>query len=128
MIKTRSRVLAIGLLALTVAVTIVMAAAWTPLPLDRIALDLHGETFSLADLRGSHAFLFFVGAVAAVVSALVAACVLTGFGLGLGALGIGVGLLATIGSLALVAAPFAGRRAALAPGPPAPGRGGTPRP
>ena len=107
MIKTLSRALAIGLLVLTVVVTILMAAAWTTLPLDRVALDLHGESFSLADLAGTHAFLFFVGAVAAVVIALVAAFVLTIFGLCLGALGIAIGLVATIGSLALVVAPFA---------------------
>ena len=107
MIKTLSRALAIGLLMLTVVVTILMAAAWTTLPLDRVSLDLHGETFSLADLAGTHAFLFFVGAVAAVAIALVAAFALTVFGLCLGALGIAVGLVATIASLALVVAPFA---------------------
>jgi hypothetical protein len=58
-------------------------------------------------LAGTHAFLFFVGAVGAVVIALIAAFVLTIFGLCLGALGIAVGLVATIGSLALVVAPFA---------------------
>ena len=90
MIKTLSRALAIGLLMLTVVVTILMAAAWTTLP-----------------LAGTHAFLFFVGAVAAVAIALVAAFALTVFGLCLGALGIAVGLVATIASLALVVAPFA---------------------
>jgi hypothetical protein len=105
-IKTLSRALAIGLLVLTVVVTVLMAAAWTTLPLDRVALDLHGESFSLADLADTHAFLFFVGAVATVVIALVVAFVFTIFGLCLGALGIAIGLLATIGSLALVVAPF----------------------
>jgi hypothetical protein len=107
MIKALSRALAILLLALIVVVTALMAAAWTMLPLEHTALTLHGETFSLADLQGWSAVLFFILAVAAVVIVLVVALALVVVVLGFGALGIAVGLLVTVAALALVAAPFA---------------------
>jgi hypothetical protein len=102
-----SRVVGALLLALTVVVTVLMAVVWTLLPLDNVGLTVHGETFSLSDLHGTSAILFFVFSVAAVVLALIAAMVAVVVGLGLGALGLAVGLLATIASLALVVAPFA---------------------
>jgi hypothetical protein len=95
------------LLALAVVVTVVMAALWTLLPLDNVGLTVHGETFSLSDLHGTSAILFFVGSVAVVIFALVATLVAIVVGLTLGAIGLAVGLLATIASLALITAPFA---------------------
>jgi hypothetical protein len=106
-IRTWIRALAIGLLVLTVASALLVAAAWTLLPLDGVAIKVHGETFSLADLQGTQAGLFFLLAVAAVVIAVLAALAMLVVGLALGAFGIVVGLLATAGSLALVVAPIA---------------------
>ncbi len=103
MIKAWSRALAIGLVVLTAIVTLLMAAAWTTLPLEHVAITLRGETFSLADLNGSNAVLFFVLAVAAVVIAVVAGLAAAVVGLSFGALG----LIVTVATLALVASPFA---------------------
>ena len=107
MIKTWMRAVTIALLGLTAFVTVLMALAWTMLPLDGVALRVHGESFSLADLQGTQAVLFFVLAVAAVVIGTLAVLAMIAVGLCLGALGLAVGLLATAGSLALVVAPFA---------------------
>ena len=106
MIKSWISALAIGLL-LTDVVTVLMAAAWTLLPLDGVAISLHGKTFSLADLHGTQAALSFLLAVDAVVIAPVAVVTMVVVGLGFGALGIAASLLATAASLALAGAPFA---------------------
>jgi hypothetical protein len=105
--KTWIRALAIGLLILTAIVTLLMAAAWTVLPLDGVSIRTHRETYSLGDLEGTKAALFFLLAVAAVVIAVIAALAMAVIGICLGALGLVVGLLAAAGSLALVIAPFA---------------------
>ena len=102
-----SRALATLLLVVTAIVVLLMAMAWTLLPLDNVALTVHGETFSLADLHGTSAVLFFVAAVAVVLAAIVATVFAVLIGLAFGALGLAIGLLATVASLALVAAPFA---------------------
>jgi hypothetical protein len=107
MMKTWSRALGISLLVLTAIVTLLMAAAWSTLPLDHTSITLHGETFSLADLSGSSAVLFFVLAVAGVVLAVVAGLAAAIVGLSIGALGVALGLVVTVASLALVASPFA---------------------
>jgi hypothetical protein len=101
------RALATLLLVVTVVVALLMAMAWTMLPLDNVGLTLHGETFSLADLHGTSAVLFFIAAVAGVLIAIVAAMVAVVVGLAFGAFGLAIGLLATVASLMLVAAPFA---------------------
>ncbi|MEO8835326.1 MAG: hypothetical protein ABI364_01155 [Caldimonas sp.] len=106
MMKIAWRVTAVLLVLAIVVVAALMTAAWTMLPLDRVALTLHGETFSLADLDGWRAAMFFVAAVALVVLALVVAIGAVAFAIALGALGLAFGLLCSIGSLALAAAPF----------------------
>ncbi len=100
------RALTILLLTLIAVVAGLMVAAWTMLPLDQAALTIEGERFSLADLSGTHAVVFFVIAVAAVVFALVVAIMAGALGLGLGVVGLAFGLAVAIGSLALVASPF----------------------
>ncbi|HEV7575073.1 MAG TPA: hypothetical protein VGO85_03440 [Caldimonas sp.] len=107
MIKAWARALAILILMLTVVVTVLMAMAWTMLPLDGVAVTLHGQTFSLDDLQGARKVLFFLMAVVVVVIALLAALAAIVVGLGFGALGMVIGLIATVGSVALVMAPFA---------------------
>ena len=107
MIKTWSRAFAIGLVVLTAIVTLLMAAAWTALPLEHVAITLHGETFSLADLSGSSAVLVFVLAVTAVVLAVLAGLAAAVVGLSVGAIGVAFGLLVTVATLAVVASPFA---------------------
>jgi len=102
-----SRAAAVLLLVFALVIAVLLAAAWAILPVDDIGLTLNGETFSLADLHGTSAVLFFVAAVAAVIFALVAAMVALAVGLCFGALGLAIGLVATIASLTLVAAPFA---------------------
>jgi hypothetical protein len=106
-IRSWNRALAMLVLVVAVVIAMLMAAAWTMLPLDNVALTVHGETFSLADLHGTSAVLFFVIAVAAVLFALVATVFAVVVGLCFGAMGLAIGLLATVASLALVAAPFA---------------------
>jgi len=101
-----SRAAATLLLVLTVVVTVLMAAVWTLLPLDNVGLTVHGETFSLSDVHGTAAILFFTLSVAAVIFALVAAMVAVVVGLVFGAIGLAIGLAVTIASLALIAAPF----------------------
>ena len=101
-----SRAAATLLLVLALVIAALLAAAWTILPLDDIGLTVHGETFSLADLHGTSAVLFFVAVVAAVIFALCAAIVAVVVGLCFGAIGLAIGLVAAIASLALVAAPF----------------------
>jgi len=101
------RAFGILLLILTLVVTALMVAAWTVLPLDHTSITIDGETFSLADLTGTHAVVFFVVAVAAVVFALVVALAAGAVGLGFGAIGVAFGLIVTLGTLALVASPFA---------------------
>ena len=100
------RALTLLLLVLSLVVAGLMVAAWTMLPLDQTALTIDGERFSLADLTGTHALVFFVVAVAAVVFALVVALLAGVFGLGLGVIGLAFGLAVTLGALALVASPF----------------------
>ena len=101
------RSLGILLLVLTLFVAALMVAAWTMLPLALTSITIDGETFSLADLTGTHAVAFFVFCVAVGVFALVAAIASAVFGLGLGAIGLAFGLVVTLGTLALVASPFA---------------------
>ena len=101
------RALTILLLTLTLVVAALMITAWAMLPLDRTAITIDGERFSLADLTGTHAAVAFVIAVAAVVFSLVVAIMAAVFGLGLGAVGLAFGGLVAAGSLALVVAPFA---------------------
>ncbi len=101
------RALTIVLLAVTLVVAALMVAAWTMLPLDRTAIVIDGDRFSLADLTGTHTAVFFVIAVAVVVFIVLIAIGAGAFGLGLGVLGLAFGGLVTVGTLALVAAPFA---------------------
>jgi hypothetical protein len=100
------RVVALLLLALAVVIGALVAAAWAILPLDNVSVTWHGDTFSLADLHGTNALLFFIVVVAALLFALVAAMLAIVVGLGFGAIGMAVGTLAMVASLALVAAPF----------------------
>ena len=100
------RALAALLLIVTLAVVGLMVAAWTMLPLDRTAITVDGDRFSLADLTGTHAVVFLVVAVAAVVFAVLVALAAGAFGLGLGVLGLAFGGFVALGTLALVAAPF----------------------
>ena len=90
-----SRAAATLLLVLKLVVAGLLATAWTTLPLEHVALTLDGESFSLADLHGTSAVLFFVAAVAVMIFAFVAVMV-----------AVVVGLVAAIASLALIAAPF----------------------
>ncbi len=60
MIKSLLRASALTLLVLTLVVAVLMATAWSTLPLEGVAVRLHDETFSLADLHGAGAGLFFV--------------------------------------------------------------------
>ena len=106
MSKAFRRGTAILLLLLVAVVAALMAAAWTVLPLDAVALTLHGQTISLADLHGGQALLAFGLAVGIVVIAAIAALAAVALGLAFAALGLAIGLLATLGSLALAAAPF----------------------
>jgi hypothetical protein len=101
------RALGIMLLILTLLVAALMVAAWTLLPLDHTSITIDGETYSLADLSGTNVVAFFVITVVVVVFALVAAIGAAVFGLGIGVLGIAFGLVVTVGTLALVASPFA---------------------
>ena len=107
MSRSWTRAIGILLLILTLVVAMLVATAWTMLPLDRTSISIDGDTFSLADITGTHTLVFFVIAVAAVVFALVVALACGALGLGLGAIGLAFGIVVTIGSLALVAAPFA---------------------
>ena len=101
-----SRAAATLLLVLGLVIAALLAAAWAMLPLEHVALTLDGESFSLADLHGTSAVLFFVAAVAAMMFACVAVMVAVVVGLAFGAIGLAIGLVATIASLALIAAPF----------------------
>ncbi len=105
-IKSWGRPLAALLLALAVVIGALVAAAWAILPLDNVSVTWHGDTYSLADLQGTNALLFFIVVVAAVLFALVAAMLAIVVGLGFGAIGMAVGMVAMVASLALVAAPF----------------------
>jgi hypothetical protein len=106
-IATWIRASTIGLAVLTAIVALLVALAWAIVPLDGLALKLDGETFALADVHGPGAALVFVVAVAAVVIGLLATLAMIVFGLGVGAVGLTIGLLATAGSVAFVLAPFA---------------------
>ena len=101
------RALGMLLLVLTLVVIALMATAWALLPLDHTSITIDGDTFSLADLTGGHALMFFVVAVMVVVFALALALAAGAFGLGLGVIGLAFGLIVTLGTLALFAAPFA---------------------
>ncbi len=101
------RALTILLLVVTLVVAGLMVAAWSMLPLAHTSITFDGERFSLADLAGTHAVIFFVIAVAAIVFAVMVAIAAGAFGLGLGILGLAFGGLVTVATLALVAAPFA---------------------
>ncbi len=107
MSRSLRRAIGILLLVLTLVVALLMVTAWTMLPLDRTSISIDGDTFSLADITGTHTLVFFVIAVAAVVFALVVALACGALGLGLGAIGLAFGIVVTLGTLALVAAPFA---------------------
>ncbi len=100
------RALAALVLILALVVAGLLVAAWATLPLDRTAITIDGDRFSLADLTGTHTVVFFFIAIAAVVFAVLFALAAGAFGLGLGALGLAFGGLVAVGTLALVAAPF----------------------
>ncbi|MEO7115745.1 MAG: hypothetical protein ABIZ18_07785 [Caldimonas sp.] len=101
------RALVILLLVVTLVVAGLMVAAWSMLPLAHTSITFDGDRFSLADLASTHAVVFFAIAVVAVVFAVMVAIAAGAFGLGLGLLGLAFGGLVTVGTLALVAAPFA---------------------
>ena len=105
--KPWSRALAIALLVLTLVVATLITMAWFSLPLDGITITVHGQTFSLAELRGPQVAVALSIAVAAVVVAIVVALVMVVVGLVFGALGLAFGLLSAAASLAVVLAPFA---------------------
>ena len=106
MSRSWKRALTVLALILTVVVAALLATAWTVAPLDSTAITIDGDTFSLANLTGADAVVFFVVAVAALVFALVVALAAGAVGLGLGALGLALGLAVTLGVLTLVASPF----------------------
>ena len=105
--KPWSRALAIALLVLTLVVATLITMAWFSLPLDGITITVHGQTFSLAELRGPQVAVALSIAVTAVVVAIVVALVMVVVGLVVGALGLAFGLLTAAASLAVVLAPFA---------------------
>ena len=105
--KSWSRAVAIALLVLTLVVAALITMAWFSLPLDGITITVHGQTFSLAELRGPQVAVGLTIAVAAVVVAIVGALVMVVVGLAVGALGIAFGLLTAAASLAVVLSPFA---------------------
>jgi len=105
--KPWSRALAIALLVLTLVVATLITMAWFSLPLDGITITVHGQTFSLAELRGPQVAVALSIAVAAVVVAIVVALVMVVVGFVFGALGLAFGLLTAAASLAVVLAPFA---------------------
>jgi hypothetical protein len=96
-----------GVLALftLVALVVVLAGAWSMLPLDRTTIVIDGETISLSGISGWHAGLAIVAAVAAVLLALVVAALAVVLGLGLAVFGIVIAMLSVVGALALVASP-----------------------
>jgi len=97
---------AMALLLLAIVFAALLAAAWFALPLDGTTITVDGETFSLADLSGWEVAALFAFGVAAALVALIVAAAAVAFGLVVALLGIGVGILATVASLALVASPF----------------------
>ena len=100
---------ALTALVLVVALVVagLLAAAWSMLPLDGTALVLDGERFSLADLHGTRAALFSAVVVAVVVAVVSAAIVAGVVGLGVGLLSLAFGGVVVVGTLAIVALPFA---------------------
>jgi hypothetical protein len=105
--KTWSRALAIALLVLTLIVAVLITMAWFSLPLDGITINVHGRTFSLAELPRPQVAAALSVAVAAVVVAIVVALVMVVVGLVFGALGLAFGLVTAAASLAVVLSPFA---------------------
>jgi hypothetical protein len=104
--KSWTRALAVLLVVVAAFVAVLVAVAWAVLPLDRIALAIDGATYSLADLHGWDVVLAFLAAVAAVVLALVVALGAIVLAMAVGAIGVGVGLLAAVASVVVVVAPF----------------------
>jgi hypothetical protein len=104
--KSWTRALAVLLVVVAAFVAVLVAVAWAVLPLDRIALAIDGATYSLADLHGWDVVLAFLAVVAAVVLALVVALGAIVLAMAVGAIGLGVGLLAAVASVAVVVAPF----------------------
>jgi hypothetical protein len=106
MITSLARGVAIALLVLIAAATMLILTAWTTLPLDRVTVAIDGETHSLADLQGGHAAAFLAAAVALLVVAPIATGLAIGVGLAFAALGIATGLAAAAAALALAASPL----------------------
>jgi hypothetical protein len=104
--KSWTRALAVLLVVVATFVAVLVAVAWAVFPLDRVALAIDGATYSLADLHGWDVVLAFLAAVAAVVLALVVALGAIVLAMAVGAIGLGVGLLAAVASVAVVVAPF----------------------
>ena len=97
---------ATALLLLAIVVTRALAVAWQALPLDGTTITIDGERFSLGSLSGGHAAAAFAIGVVVTMAALVVAAVAIVFAIVVAALGVGLGVVATVASLALVASPF----------------------
>jgi hypothetical protein len=106
MMKSWARAVAVLLVVVAAFVAVLVAVAWAVFPLDRIAVAIDGATYSLADLHGWEVVLAFVAAVAAVVLALAVALGAVVLAMAVGAIGLAVGLLAAVASVAVVVTPF----------------------
>ena len=93
-------------LALVAIVAATIAVLWLALPLEGASITIDGETFSLANLSRGQLALAFVAAVLASLAALAIGALATVLGLLASAIGIGLGVLAAVAALALVASPL----------------------
>ena len=94
------------MLVLIVVIGAAIAVLWMALPLDAATITIDGERFSLANLSGGELALAFVAAILASLAALAIGALAALLGVVAGAFGIGLGVLAAVSALAIVASPF----------------------
>ena len=94
------------MLVLVVVIGAAIAVLWLALPLVGTTISIDGESFSLANLSGGELALAFVAAILASLAALAIGALAALLGVVAGAFGIGLGVLAAVSALAIVASPF----------------------
>jgi len=100
------RVFAALFLLAVLALVVILAIAWSALPLEHTTITIDGETIALSDIEGWRAAVVLAGAVVAVLFGLVVAALAVVFAVGLAALGVIIAVLAVLVSLALCASPL----------------------
>lgn len=100
------RFLVTAMAAVLVTLIVVLALAWSALPLEQTTITIDGESVALSGLDGWHGAIIIVAGAVAVLLGLVVAVLAVVVALGAAALGVAIALAAVLTVLALVGSPL----------------------